>query len=83
LGLKESFKLFWGQIAIAEDFREQAWPNDFSRMHGNDGDTTIWMQKKMMASLGSNNLESGIGEGPNDLFPSPPWQAAHDATLIV
>ena len=75
--------MFTSQVAIAQDFREQAGSDDFSGMHRNDRSPAIRMQKDMRVSLNSSDLESGLRERMDDFFARQPRHAAHDATMIV
>ena len=41
------------------------------------------MLEEMVASLDSGNFESYYSKGTNYFLSSQPWEATHDATLIV
>jgi len=64
---QEFFKSVSRQLTIRQNFVQQPRSNIFTQMNGYDRGTTIWMTQKMMATPNSDNIETSLLQGGEDL----------------
>ena len=69
-------------MAIPENLAQQPETQRFARVYGDDGTPAIFMTKKVMATSGANDLETGLRQGGDQVSAGYPWAPAHAAIVM-
>ena len=63
---------------IFEDFRKQTGADGLTCMNRNNGASSIWMLKKMMAASDPDHLKASFGETANQILATESREFWHD-----
>ena len=74
--------MFSIQVTIPKDFTEQAGSDGFTRMHGDNHTSSIFVTKKMMAAFDSDDLKPSLFNHRDQVQASETWERGHAATVI-
>jgi hypothetical protein len=82
VGLQQGEELVSIDLAVAENCREQTWPDRLSRVHGHDRSTAVGVTEEVVTALSTGDLEPHLPQGRNDLSSGDSGKTCHDTVIF-